>query len=172
MEAIVTDTATALSLDIAYLWGHPLEISERLDQLAKMPAKAAKKYPLVCLFTDIPETRGADVKIEAEVKLHLIIAVSTLARYTTQERFTLNFEPKLYPIYEELLKQICWSGYYAEGYPAKLQHTKTDRFRYGKTGIYANTGEIFKDRIDCIEIENLQLSMIHQECKLTSNLTT
>ena len=162
---IVADVATKLEIDIKYIWGHPLEVSDQLDQLSKMPTKAAKKYPLIALFTDIQEQH--DTKIS--IKIHLIIAVNTLARYTAIERATLNFKPTLYPIFEQLKKSICRSGYFVEGYSDRLVMTKTDRFRYGKTGIYANSGEIFKDKIDCIEIENLNLTMLKQSCKNGNN---
>lgn len=166
---IVADVAAKLAIDIKYIWGHPLEVSDQLDQLAKMPTKAAKKYPLIALFTDIPESTGSDGSVTAEVKLHLIIAVNTKPHYTAVERATLNFKPTLYPIFEQLKKSICRSGFYVEGYPDKLVMTKTDRFRYGKTGIMSNTGEIFKDRIDCIEIESLNLTMLKQSCKNGNN---
>jgi hypothetical protein len=169
-SAIVASVAIKMGYAVKYMWGHPLEVSEQLDQLSKMPAKAATKYPLIALFTDISESRGTEPSIEAEVKVHLIIAVNTLIRYTSAERLTKNFIPILYPVYDQLLKSIAESGYYTQGRVAKLIHTKTDRFRYGKTGIYANTGEIFKDKIDCIEIENLNLSIIKQTCKNDSNI--
>lgn len=163
---IVAHVATKLGIDIKYIWGHPLEVSDVLDQLAKMPTKAAKKYPLIALFTDIQESHDTQVT----VKLHLIIAVNTRPEYSSTERATKNFKPTLYPIFEQLKKSICQSGYYMEGYPDRLSMTKTDRFRYGKTGIMSNTGEIFKDRIDCIEIENLNLTMLKQFCKNDSNI--
>lgn len=164
---IVADVEEQLNIDISYMWGHPIEVSEILEQLSKMPTKAAKKYPLIALFTDVPEAKG-NARIEAEIKLHLIIAVNTLQSYSSSQRLEKNFTPTLYPIYDQLLKSICYSGYFVGCTPGDLEHTKTDRFRYGKTGIYANSAEIFKDKIDCIEIENLKLLKRFANCKITN----
>lgn len=167
---IVAHTAAKLGYAVRYEWGHPLEISDILKSLSKMPTKAETKFPLVALFTDIQEIKGDSSAIQAEVKLHLIIAINTLSKYSSRERLEINFKPKLYPIYNQLLKSICQQGFYVEGVPGSLEHNYYDRFRYGKTGIYSNTGEIFQDKIDCVEIENLKLTVLKQYCKTNRNL--
>lgn len=152
---------------ISYMYGHPIEIIENLRQMSKreeypiedIGVVLAPKYPLIALFTDYEEKKGEDWQIESEVDLHFIIANITEKGYTAEERATVNFKAKLYPIYDQFLKSIASSGYFRESVWQDIKHTKTDRFFWGKTGLYANAGNVFEDYLDCIELTNLKLTL-------------
>lgn len=156
---IVADVATKTNIPVSYLWGHPIEIIENLRYMSLDPTIAADKYPLIALFTDISETKGKDSGYESDVSLHLIIAINTLKRYSSEERLLNNFIPFLYPIYFQLLKSIAQSPNFHPAIWQNLEHEKSDRFFWGKNGLYLNTGNVFDDLLDVIEIQNLKLTL-------------
>ena len=126
---------------VHYLYGHPIEIIQRLKQRDESDEFTFKKYPLVALFQDFPEDHTGQIGIPAEISLHLIIARGTDPKYVAEERYAKNFKPVLYPIYEELLKQITLSKTFMNYGVSTLQHTKIDRLYWGKEGLYGNALE-------------------------------
>lgn len=159
---IVAHTAVKSGIAVSYQYGHPIEIIENLQDMTGNLTQSASKFPLIALFTDVQETKGLNDGVTSEVKLHLIIATLTLSSYKSPERLTLNFTPVLYPIYNQLLKSIASSGYFLNPNAEKIEHEKVDRFFWGKNGLYLNTGNVFNDYIDCIEVSNLKLNLKKQ----------
>ena len=102
---IVTDLNTRLGTSYNFQYGPVAEVIETLKDMAKDPTESAKKYPLIALFTDIPEVRG-DPAYYAEINAGLIIATITEQTYRAADREALIFVPVLYPIYSEFLSQI------------------------------------------------------------------
>ena len=160
--SIVAHTATKSGIAVSYQYGHPIEIIENLQEMSLNLTQSAAKYPLIALFTDVSETKGEADGVDMSVKLHLIIATLTLNSYKSPERLTLNFTPVLYPLYEQLLKSIASSGYFLNPNAEKIEHEKVDRFFWGKNGLYLNTGNVFNDYVDCIEVSNLKLTVKKQ----------
>lgn len=159
-SSIVADVATRTGIAVQYLWGHPIEIIETLRQMSRDKSTEEDKFPLIALFTDYTETRGTDPSIDSVVRLHFIIATLTRPDYTAVERATNNFKPVLYPLYDQFLKSVIASGYYKNSSWQNIQHTKTDRFFWGRNGLYLNTGNVFDDYIDCIELDNMELTVL------------
>lgn len=141
---------------VHYLHGHPIEIIETLAERDKSGTFRFKKYPLIALFQDFPEEMG-QIGYNGEARLHLIIARATQATYKAPDRYTKNFKPVLYPVYLELMKQIHYSKAFQTISETQIRHTKIDRLYWGKEGLYANEGNVFNDKIDCIEIKDLRL---------------
>lgn len=146
---------------IHYEHGHPVEIIETLRQKDESNKYKFSKYPLVALFQDFPEDHNrSDGLIDAS--LHVVICRSTDNKYKAKDRYAYNFIPYLYPIYEELLRQIDRHPF-SVGY--EQRHTKIDRLYWGKEGLYGNEGNMFDDYLDAIEINNLRLLLnIHKNC--------
>ena len=157
MRTIVERITAESGLTCYYQFGHPLEIVENLKAMSADPAQAAGKYPLVALFADYTQKKG-NIGY-AEVTLHLIIATLTDVNYTASDRAANTFKPILYPIYDALMEQIARSGYYMGAQPGKITHNKTDRFFFGRNGLYDEDGNVFNDAIDVIDVENLELKV-------------
>jgi len=149
---------------VNYLYGHPIEIIETLGQRDKSSTFQFKKYPLVALFQDFPERHGNVIGLDSTVTLNIIIARATLATYKADERYTNNFKPVLYPIYQELLQQISLSKTFLNYGANSLGHTKYDRLYWGRDGLYKNDRNVFNDFLDCIEIKGLQLKLNLKNC--------
>jgi hypothetical protein len=147
--------------EIQYMHGHPLEIITTLKQKDKGQSARFEKYPLIALFQDFPEDSIAtNIGIKSEVTLHFIIAKGTKRDYKADERYTHNFKPFLYPIYEEFLKQIVADKNFQVYTIDKIPRQKWDRLYWGRAGLYGNEGNVFNDYLDCIEIKNLKLKIL------------
>jgi len=125
-----------------------------------------RKYPLIALFTDFDQEKNNETAgYYCNANFHLIIAnITTNKENNAEERLTQNFRPILEPIYLEFMKQIKLSGFFICGY--EIPHTKTDRYYWGKNGLFGQEGNIFSDYIDAIEITNLKLKVkkINSDC--------
>lgn len=149
---------------VNYLHGHPVEIIETLTQRDKSDVFMFKKYPLVALFQDFPEAHNSALGIDNEPTLHIIIAYSSKPEYKSDERYTFKFKPVLYPIYLELMKQLTLHKSFLNYGVQTIPHIKIDRLYWGKEGLYGNTGNVFNDFLDCIEIRDLKLRVNLKNC--------
>ena len=147
---------TAVSLVLTYDHGHVINMVNRFKEASHSDTLKFTQFPAICLFQDIPEKHSRDSK-QREVTLHIGIITSTKPEYTEAERYDHSFDPVLFPIYENLIDAINCSGYlqiideYYDYY---------ERVYYGKSGLYGNTGNIFNDFIDAIEIQNLKVKIL------------
>jgi hypothetical protein len=149
---------------VHYLHGHPLEIVETLAQMDSSKTLVFDKYPMVALFQDFKEPTGAGPGLYGTVKLNLVIACDTERNYTADERYCKTFEPILYPIYGELVRQIWKSGYFMLYSTVLIKSDKIDRVYWGKQGLYGSDANIFNDNLDAIELNNLTLTVYNQYC--------
>lgn len=149
---------------VHYLHGHPLEIIETLGQRDKSDTYVFKKYPLIALFQDFPESMNQTTGIPHEPRLHMIIARATRPEYKAPERYGYNLRPVLYPIYSELLHQLHHHPAFTSESAWKIPHTKTDRLYWGREGLWGNDSNIFNDWIDCIEIRDLRIKVKTKLC--------
>lgn len=139
-----------------YMYGHPLEIINTLAAKENNGAYKFKKYPLIALFQDFEEEKGADQSINSSVSLNIVICVNSTIDFNSAERYTNSFKTVLYPLYNLLLDKISDSNYVNVTRNA-IPHIKIDRVFWGKAGLYGGEANIFNDIIDAIEIQNLQL---------------
>src|SRR5690348_5575626 len=82
------NTALALknfgNLPVYYMYGHPKEIHNRLQELTNSPTEAHKKFPLVILFTDI--TINHDIPgFYGSARLRMLVANSTQPEYISEQ---------------------------------------------------------------------------------------
>ncbi len=170
---VVTKVSTALlaSLQLVdpnitgvqYYFGHYKEILETLQQKDGTSLEFSK-YPAVCLFMDFPETTGKAPGIAAEVKLQMIIAYATDPNLKAAERYTKSFKPVLYPIYNSFIDELMRSGRIMAPSKELISHTKIDRLYWGRKGLFGNTGNVFNDYLDAIEIKDLNLKFYKPAC--------
>jgi len=149
---------------VHYMHGHPIEIMETLAEMDKSQSAKFKRYPLIALFQDFPERYYADPEIQAEGTFHLIIARRTNNTYKVQDRYLKNFDPFLYPIYEEFLTQLFRSGFFMLQSDSLIQHTKYDRLYWGRESLFGGTANMFNDYLDVIEIRDLKLKFYVNNC--------
>jgi hypothetical protein len=161
IASIVSKTATLYNSPIYYMYGHPLEIVNRLQELSKSPKHKDQKYPLIALFTDIP-IKVTTPGMYGEAELQLIIATLSNKDFNAEQRLQNTFKPVLYPIKKIFLEQMKLHRQFT--YNQEMIHISTDRFYWGKQGLYGNTGNIFDDYIDAIEISNLKVFIKNKNC--------
>ena len=158
--AVATDTG----MSVNYLYGHPVEIVDVLSDLAKDITGSVTRFPLIALFQDFTEDKKG---VNTDVKLTIIIAQTTLPSYRAADRYTNTFKTVLYPVYESLLRQIAASRYFKQSTVTQIDHQKTDRLYWGKQGLYGNSGNVFNDHVDAIELE-LSLTVVPVGCLITN----
>lgn len=144
--------------ELYYMHGHPLEIITRLQEKTKNPAAKDKRFPLIALFQDFKEERGGVIPHYGDVSLNMALIHYTKPEYDSTQRYEKVFKPVLYPMYYQLLNQFKKSKY-IEPPMGEIKHDKWDRLFWGKTGLYGNTGNIFNDYIDAIELMNVKLKL-------------
>lgn len=150
---------------IWYEHGHILEIVETLKQKDESDQFINKKYPLVALLQDYPDN-GGDFGLNGSVTLHIVIVNYSTGTWKAEERQVKNFDPILQPIYDSLMKHIAYNPYFNEYSLSKIQKTKIDRMFWGRDGLYGVEGNVFEDKVDCIEIKDLQLKLSRTACKI------
>jgi len=161
IAGIVAKTATALDRNILYLHGHPREITSRLTEMTKDEVISANKYPLIALFQDFEEPRKGDF---IKLRINMIIATLTNRNYKSPERYSLNFKPLLYPIYDRFIYDLSRSEFIQESNEKEIEVIKIDRLFWGRNGLYGSESNIFNDFIDCIELKDLRLSVKLKNC--------
>lgn len=140
-----------------YEYGHPLEIVNTLVQKTNNTSYRAKKFPMICLFQDFKETM--DVEGRSADGLNLVICTDTQPTYSASDRYTNTFKTILYPLWDMLIKYMKQSNKINQNV---FEYDKYDRLYWGKQGLYGNTGNIFNDYLDAIEIMNLSLNFIEK----------
>lgn len=159
MAAVIAKVNTALTAasfattPVYYMYGHPMEINNRLVELSNSPTEANKKFPLVILFTDITIDRSL-VGFYGSTQLRMLIANFTLPEYISEQRTDINFKPILHPIKKELINQIERHGQFT--YENELSYKETDMYYYGSQ---INNQNVFNDRIDAIELRDIRLNI-------------
>jgi hypothetical protein len=159
MEAIVAKVnieltaANFATTPVYYMYGHPMEIANRLQELSNSPTEGHKKFPLIILFTDITIDKSI-LGFYGSTSLRMLIANFTLAEYTSVQRTEINFKPILHPIKKELINQIERHGQFT--YEDELTYKETDMYYYGSK---INEKNIFNDRIDAIELRDIKLNI-------------
>jgi hypothetical protein len=159
MEAVVAKVNTALTAanfgttPVYYMYGHPKEIANRLQELTNSPTESHKKFPLIILFTDITIDKSL-LGFYGSTSLRMLIANFTLPEYTSVQRTEINFKPILHPIKKELINQIDRHARFT--YEDELTYKETDMYYYGSQ---INDKNIFNDHIDAIELRDIKLNI-------------
>lgn len=159
IASVVTKVNTGLTassfghLPVYYMYGHPKEISSRLQALSNSPTEGHKKFPLVILFTDIQIDHNTP-GFYGSARLRMLVANITDPNYISDQRTELNFKPILHPIKDELIKQISLHNRFT--YEEELRYSETDMYFYGSQ---INDKNIFNDYIDAIELRDIRINI-------------
>lgn len=153
---------------VHYDYGHYNDIRERLVTKGKTGDKS--RYPLVALFEDFRVTHRQP-GITGIANLKLIIVHISEKGITREKRETAVFRPVLYPIYNELLKQIKLSGKFMLFVAGEVPHDQINRPHWGDPELYkgntasVNVSYIFNDILDGIELTNMNLTTFLPNCQ-------
>lgn len=150
---------------VHYQYGHPLEIIKTIKHFDEGVASKFKKYPLVAFFLDSTISRG-ELGFYGEQEINLaIIRACKDANQTAKQRDELNFIPVLTPIYLALMEEIALRGDLLKVQSAEqIPHRVTNRYYWGKDGLFGNDANIFNDWVDAIEINNMRLKINLDYC--------
>lgn len=138
--------------NVQFLTGHYTEINERLQSQAKTPSLRFYRFPLVALWQDFSITRGG-TSFYGEANLNLSILYLTKREMYNEERYDTVIEPILYPIKEELERQIKNHPNFIVDGLTGLQVTETVRANWGNPAKYGNDGAILNDVLDGIDLK-------------------
>lgn len=140
-----------------YLYGRTLTISNVLTEMEKDSTRKYKKYPLIALRLDTPETIVDGLR---EFNLNLAFLTLTSRNYTDEQRMANVVKPVLYPLYEEFMTQFGNVGLFMwPGNQDKPPHTKIDKLYWGTTGANGNEANTFPDVLDAVEVLDLKFRM-------------
>lgn len=153
ISAVVSSMITDYGSNIVFDHGHPLEIVNTIKQYTESDVLKRDVFPRICLLHDFEEK----MTFEKLVSIDIIIVTDTDKDYTAAERYTNSFDPILTPLYDLFLEKLADSDYTGTVEGNYFKHTKIDRLYWGKSGLYGNSGNIFNDYIDAIEIKSLEL---------------
>lgn len=135
---------------ISYEFGHPLEIIETLHQKDGNSDFIYKKYPLVCLFTDIKEKKGLNGEY-SEATLAIVVVQQTREEYKAAERKEFVFKPVIHPIVDALINEIALSPYFMQFDADLIKRVETDRYFWGRTSAGGTDANKFNDYLDATE---------------------
>lgn len=155
----VVDLMKADDIEVYYLHGHRLEISNRLDKMDKHKEKKYEKFPLIAFneMNATPVRRGS----LTEWTLNIAILAKTKDEYYSPDRDELVFKPILYPLYDEFIKYIGLSGLFMwDGRQDAPPHRPFNRKFFGISEKEGNVKYIFNEPLDGIELIDFKLTTL------------
>lgn len=144
------------------MYGHKLEIANRLRDKDQDSVYKYQKYPLIAL--SMPFSEDVQKDTVHGLKLNIAIVDNTSVRYLSEERYENVIKPILEPLYNDFLEAVTRSGLFLfQGIVP--EHTRIDRLFYGTDGEQPTNSEyIFDDALDAIEIINLKVKLLKNNC--------
>lgn len=118
-----------------------------------------QKYPMIALRLPFTlQTRNGMRTFQANI----LIATFTSKVQTPDQRLVNTFRPILYPLRDRFLEMVVKSG---EFLGFDKDYDEIDRMFYGiESGDETNIKNVFADPLDAIEIKNLNLKYLDDEC--------
>ena len=175
METVVAKVSTiiqasALARPVYYMYGHPSEVVNNLQEMTNEASLQNSKYPLIALFTDVPIRKGQSVGMYGDATVQVVICALSDRHYKAPQRMEETFKPILYPIYNEFLNQLRMHKQFNYLHEEEIRHTQIDRLYWGRQGLYGNQGNMFNDYIDCIELQSLVIPIENKICSFTNRI--
>ena len=145
---------------VNFVWGDSAYIREYLLSLKKSSSTAAYRFPVIGLYSPFDERKNNGV---VSASVNLILAVNTLVGYTNEQRMEVSFENVLRPLYSDFMKALEGSKSFNVPYKG-FDHTYVENFSFGKRGALDVDGKEIDEKIDVIEIKNLDLTLKPFDC--------
>lgn len=144
-------------------YGRYIEITRRLTEKQGGITTVSKRFPLIWLVIPFDEEYGDTDQVCELSNLQIIIADLTNKDSTTPARMADTFADRLFPIYEELIKQIKLSGFFSEiGY--NVPHKKINQPYWDGKENSQQQANMFNDYIDAIQLKNIRLTVNESTC--------
>jgi len=146
-----------------YMYGHRLEIANRLSELSQRPKGQKKKYPLIALNTMsiTPSIRGN----VWDFNLNIVIGINVDNNKSSEEREGEIFKPILLPLYDMFKDAFSnaplgfmWDG---KSFPP---HTPMIKYFWGTENKEGALKNIFNEPMCAIEIVDLKFSKEDNGC--------
>jgi hypothetical protein len=130
------------------------KLQNRLANMGKTPDEAGLKFPLVWLAYGFKQRSGNAAYFSELKNVRVFIITPSTVNAMAPERLTRNFEPTIWPIFWELLRQL-------NNHPAIVnepyrRYEWSERFNLGN-----DQQALFTDVIDCLSIDDLHLQLNH-----------
>lgn len=157
---VIRQASVLYGKPINYLFGDWKYISNILSiwDKAGMPNE---KYPLIALFSPFDEDK-TDRRYACKTTVDMLICVNTLSGYTNEQRQQHSFREVLRPVYAAFIDSLKKDRRF-DFYEGVVPHIYSENYRYGSRGVMSSDGKPFNDKIDGIDIKNLELKIKHEK---------
>lgn len=145
---------------VNFVWGDSSYIREYLLTLKGSSYTAPYRFPLIGLYSPFDENHQNGV---VSASVNLILAVNTLTEYTNEQRLDVSFKEVLRPLYDAFFKALENSREFDIPYNG-FNHTYVENFSFGNRGALDVDGQEIDEKIDAIEIKNLNLTLKKVNC--------
>lgn len=149
--------------EIHYVFGNAKYVKDNLDELSRTPTGNSMKFPLIALFCPFNEKRNSP-DYYSEAKVRVLIAHSSVRKWSNEQRLVTSFQNVLRPIYNRFIEALKEDGRFDFGYDGHVRHDYSENYSYGRYGAYTDTGEEVSEPIDAIVISNLELKVKNPNC--------
>ncbi len=148
---------------VNYIFGDSSYIRESLLKMSKCKNAEAYKYPLIGLYSPFEEYRGNEDYF-CKASVNMILAVRTLDSYSNEQRLEISFKGFLRPLYNDFMTALKDSSRFDFGYSDIIPHAYVENYSFGHRGAVDTDGESLDEKIDAIEIRNLELTVKNMNC--------
>lgn len=150
-----------------YLHGTPREIAERVAEKGRSIESKNKRFPLIALVHNYTEVYN-DTRIYCDVDFTIWIMHLGRKNAPYASRYTDNFVPFLYPIWQAIVNEFSKCGEFMTELGEGIVHDKTDRPNWGAySPTFGNDGVILNERLDGIELNFKGLRLNYRNCLRT-----
>jgi len=151
VEQVSINLYSELGASVQFKHGTWKSIKERILEESGSRTKKNVRFPLVCLVQVFEEDFSEDNEY-SEVTLTLLICNESEPQWYSEERYTNNYLPTLYPIYAEFM-ELLNSNPYIQGYAERYHtHTKADDLHLPETDVNK-----LPECLDGLWVRNLKL---------------
>lgn len=151
------------AVPVNFVWGDSSYIRDYLIKMKTSSSTAPYRFPLVGLYSPFSEIRDSE-DYRCKATLNFILAVNTLPGYSNEQRHEISFKSVLRPLYADFMKALKDSRLFEAGYDESLPHSYTENYSFGVRGALDVDGKEMDEKIDAIEIKNLELILKNLNC--------
>jgi hypothetical protein len=167
-EELVSNVSVTLQRPIYFFYGSRKELVAHLDMLDAGTTTKDKKYPLVWFVYPFTKRFHDGSQDYCELPdLAIYICTGAKQSSSTKERMTESFIPTLYPIYEELMKEIDLTSK-LHYYTSEIEHDLIDWPFWGEPEGRQEVNPL-NDIVDAVLIRNLKLFLNQDLCPTVSS---
>lgn len=139
-----------------YFYGHKMDINRQMIEKDRELTTKGKVYPAIALRLPTTESMGSGL---THYNLNVAIFAETDLNWSAPERYANVIKPTLIPLYFLFIDRLRKLGFIWQGNTSSMPpHDKTDKPHYGVEETQGNKAYIFTNKLDAIELENLQIN--------------